>query len=211
MFCRRPEHPAYRLTCTQSQENPPQHNHLRKRTDPTQVSRRGPIHLGPVGTCANSLVQATQLAQRCLQTSRFIWTRSQELGWQEQSMTLPILSATLFLALKGLGRMWPRLRCWWPLSRRLLSIYPWGHVARTTDLASGPEEKETKNAIQELKMGANVHLLTCPFALVHFSSAPLNMLWDGGTAHLWNNISTVVTDAKTAPSLSLGYSHQSAT
>lgn len=67
------------------------------------------------------------------------------------------------------------------------------------------EGEETKSKKQELKLGANVYRLTCLLALM------LTMLQDGGMAHLWNNISTVVTDAKTAPSPSLGCSHQSAT
>lgn len=73
------------------------------------------------------------------------------------------------------------------------------------------EGDQRKSKELALKLGANVYLSTCPLALVHFPSAPLTMLQDGGTAHLWNNISTVVTNAKTAPSLSLGCSHQSAT
>lgn len=112
------------------------------------------------------------------------------------------------------------LRLWWLPSRRPLSIYPRGSFARTTHLVSAwarREGEETKSKKQQLKLGANVYRLTCPppphppLALVHFSSAPLTMLQDGGMAHLWNNISTVVTEAKTAPSLSLGWSHQSAT
>lgn len=57
------------------------HNATTDRTHPAQVSRRGPTHLCPAGTCANYLAKATQLAQRCLKTSGFIWTRSQELVW----------------------------------------------------------------------------------------------------------------------------------
>lgn len=76
MFCRRPEHPAYRLTRIQSQENPPQHNHLRRRTHPTQVSRWEPAHLGPAGTCANSLAKATQLAQRRLRNLKIYMNKA---------------------------------------------------------------------------------------------------------------------------------------
>lgn len=44
--------------------------------------------------------------------------------------------------------------------------------------------EETKSKKQELKLGANVYCLTCPLALTRFSSAPLTMFQDGGTAHL---------------------------
>lgn len=140
----------------QSQETCPHHHHLHKQPGPIQVSCRGPTDRDPMRPCANSLVKATQSVQRCLKTSRFIWTSStlngnpgtrpvitdlrkkafdqRESG--EQRLT-PFAPSFSFPA--GFGRMsntlpvklcsiYYSLRFWWLGSCSLLSIYPRGYL-----------------------------------------------------------------------------------
>ena len=140
----------------QSQETCPHHHHLHKQPGPTQVSCGGPTDRDPMRPCSNSPVKATQPVQRCLKTSRFIWTSSTLNGnpgtrpvitdlrkkafdqrqSAEQRLT-PFAPSFSFPA--GFGRMsntfpvkpcriYYILRFWRPGSCSLLSIYPRGYL-----------------------------------------------------------------------------------
>lgn len=71
-------HPWSDWPIFQSQETCPHHHHhhLHRQPHPTQVSCREPTGHDPMWPSVNSLVKATQSVQRCLKTSRFIWTSS---------------------------------------------------------------------------------------------------------------------------------------